>query len=239
LKQVETNLRAGRLRLLFVADQVPPELRRVVEFLNEQMTGVEVLAIEVHQYVERDGDRRILVPTTIGDTEAARGRKSTTRRVPWTEEDLLLALESWKPPEIGARLTRLYRELRAAGAEARWGRGQSPGVTLWLGRSKDPSRANPVSISIYTGEYAGIAINFDTVRPYRSEEEMRRLARLMLELPGVASYVAGVEEQEWRMHRGMDAGSVLPNDGAVEQWVVAVREASRRPDGESEVPGYG
>ena len=35
--QVRTNLQAGRVRLLFVADRVPPELRRVVEFLNRQM----------------------------------------------------------------------------------------------------------------------------------------------------------------------------------------------------------
>ena len=31
---VKTNLQAGRVRLVFVADVIPPELRRVVEFLN-------------------------------------------------------------------------------------------------------------------------------------------------------------------------------------------------------------
>ena len=36
-EDVETNLRAARLRLLFVADSIPNELARVVEFLNEQM----------------------------------------------------------------------------------------------------------------------------------------------------------------------------------------------------------
>lgn len=34
-RDVETNLRAARLRLLFVADGIPDELTRVVEFLNE------------------------------------------------------------------------------------------------------------------------------------------------------------------------------------------------------------
>jgi hypothetical protein len=32
---VAVNLSAGRLRLIFVADVIPPELRRIVEFLNE------------------------------------------------------------------------------------------------------------------------------------------------------------------------------------------------------------
>lgn len=43
-QRVATNVQVGRLRLLFVADQIPPELRRVVEFLNQQMNPAEVLA---------------------------------------------------------------------------------------------------------------------------------------------------------------------------------------------------
>lgn len=36
-RQVDANLSAGRIRMVFVADKVPKELRRIVEFLNEQM----------------------------------------------------------------------------------------------------------------------------------------------------------------------------------------------------------
>ena len=35
-EEVATNLAANRLRLLFVADEIPAELERVVKFLNEQ-----------------------------------------------------------------------------------------------------------------------------------------------------------------------------------------------------------
>src|SRR4051812_12852110 len=34
--KVKTNLQAGKIRLIFVADVIPPELQRVVEFLNTQ-----------------------------------------------------------------------------------------------------------------------------------------------------------------------------------------------------------
>jgi hypothetical protein len=37
LAEDEANLLAHRVRLVFVADVIPPELGRVVEFLNEQM----------------------------------------------------------------------------------------------------------------------------------------------------------------------------------------------------------
>jgi hypothetical protein len=42
-KAVETNLSAGRIRMLFVADELPDELVRIIEFLNEQMNPAEVL----------------------------------------------------------------------------------------------------------------------------------------------------------------------------------------------------
>jgi hypothetical protein len=48
---VKTNLEAGRVRMVFLADEIPLELRRVVEFLNSQMNPAEVLAVEVKQYI--------------------------------------------------------------------------------------------------------------------------------------------------------------------------------------------
>ena len=49
-QRVKTNLQAGPIRMLFVVDDIPPELRRIVEFLNQQMDPAEVLAVELRQY---------------------------------------------------------------------------------------------------------------------------------------------------------------------------------------------
>jgi hypothetical protein len=62
-QQVKTNLQAGRVRLIFIADEIPPELRRVVEFLNSQMDPAEVLAIEVKQFVGEN--LKTLVPRVL------------------------------------------------------------------------------------------------------------------------------------------------------------------------------
>src|SRR3546814_3148840 len=67
-RQVEANLRSGRVRMVFVADRIPKELRRIVEFLNEQMRPAEVLALEVEQFVSPNGIRT-LVPRVLGATE--------------------------------------------------------------------------------------------------------------------------------------------------------------------------
>lgn len=65
------NLRAGRVRLVFVADLIPDELRRIVEFLNTQMTPAEVFAVEVKQYTAPGFDGRTIVPSVVGRTAAA------------------------------------------------------------------------------------------------------------------------------------------------------------------------
>lgn len=71
---VEQNLRSGRIRLLFVSDVIPPELRRVIEFLNERMSPTEVAGVEIKQYVGQGG-LATFVPRVIGQTEEARSRK--------------------------------------------------------------------------------------------------------------------------------------------------------------------
>ncbi len=54
-ENADRNLKARKLRLLFVADVIPPELQRIVEFLNDQMDQTEVLAIEIKQFVSEGG----------------------------------------------------------------------------------------------------------------------------------------------------------------------------------------
>lgn len=72
---VRTKLAGGAVRLIFVADEIPKELRRLVEFLNEKMagSGVEVLAVEVKQFVGSE-ERTVLVPRVIGRQERLVGR---------------------------------------------------------------------------------------------------------------------------------------------------------------------
>jgi hypothetical protein len=74
-RAVEANLRSGRVRMLFVADRIPKELARIVEFLNEQMRPAEVLAIEVEHFVSDTG-MRTLVPKLVGQTERAQSTKA-------------------------------------------------------------------------------------------------------------------------------------------------------------------
>jgi hypothetical protein len=89
-QKVEANLKAGKVRLVFVADQIPPELRRLVEFLNDRLTDVDVLAVEIKQFLH-DGDHAVLVPRLVGMTERAREKEGTVPKPKTTREKMLTA----------------------------------------------------------------------------------------------------------------------------------------------------
>jgi hypothetical protein len=74
-RRAAANLGSGAVRLIFVADEIPAELKRIIEFLNERMNPTEVLGIELRKY-EAEG-LRALVPTVVGQTAAAVETKRT------------------------------------------------------------------------------------------------------------------------------------------------------------------
>jgi len=77
---VKTNLDARKIRLLFVADEIPSELKCIIEFLNGQMKSTEVLGVELRQY---EGEKlKTLVPRVIGmtgDAEKAKSKRPPAR----------------------------------------------------------------------------------------------------------------------------------------------------------------
>jgi hypothetical protein len=79
-QKVKTNLQASKVRLIFVSDGVPDELRRIVEFLNQQMDPAEVLAVKIKQYASQDSGFKTLVPRIVGQTVEAQQKKSSTVR---------------------------------------------------------------------------------------------------------------------------------------------------------------
>jgi len=71
--QVKNNLEVGKIRLVFVADEIPTELVSIVEFLNKQMDPAEVFAVEVKQYIGEG--LKTLVPRLLGQTAESRMKK--------------------------------------------------------------------------------------------------------------------------------------------------------------------
>jgi len=124
--QVKTNLQAGRVRLLFVADQIPPELHRIVEFLNQQMDPAQVLAVEVKRFTR--GDLTALVPRVMGQTAESAARKSVRRPGrQWDEQSVFNDLSQRVSPQDVAKARRMMDWIKSSGLEATYGSGVATG----------------------------------------------------------------------------------------------------------------
>ncbi len=109
---VSRNLAANRLRLLFVADEIPEPLKRVAEFLHAQMPGIEVFAVEVKRF--RGEGAQTLVPRVFGNTASPR---SGARPPRLTRE---LFLDDFAVEAQRQTAERLLDAAESAGATLAW-----------------------------------------------------------------------------------------------------------------------
>lgn len=188
--RTKTNLQAGRVRLVFVSDVIPSELRRIVEFLNEQMDPAEVLAVEVQQFV--GGGRRTLVPRVIGTT-AESERKKVSGGEPQRQ---------WDETSFFAELARLHADdLGAARAILDWAN-ERP-LRVWWGKGKIHGSFYPILdkgdtwysfVGVWTGGTAQVQLGLLKTRaPFTNRELRREFSRRLAAVPGIAIREEGLE----------------------------------------------
>ena len=200
--RVRTNLTAGRLRLVFVADAIPEHLRRIVEFLNGQMQQTEVLAIEVRQYADEQGEVQTLVPRVLGQTEAAQQAKGRRPSARWDRESIVRDLHERHGPQFVAVTEAIFEW-----ADAR-------GLTVWFGSS---SRDGSFQAGVQNGgrylwpfavfTYGRVEIRFEYMarRPPFSDVQLRdQLRNALNAIPGV-----DLDEAQLALRPSIDLGLLV------------------------------
>jgi len=183
-QQVKSNLQAGRVRLIFIADEIPPELRRVVEFLNSQMDAAEVLAIEVKRFV---GEKlKTLVPRVLGQTETARQKKkvggSESRQ--WDKATFFVDLIHRRGEQEAAVARRLLEWANKHGLRIWWGQGKKDGSFFPM---YDNKFGKNFLFSVWT--YGSVELQFQHMKtpPFaeegKREELAQRLSAIGLSIP--------------------------------------------------------
>ena len=173
--QVKTNLEAGKVRMVFVADEIPRELQRIIEFLNTQMDPAEVLGMEIRQFQGKG--LKTLVPRVIGQTATKKPPRSSRQ---WDEQSFFDQLDSrWEA-----------RDVETARRILRWAQAQS--LRIWWGKGKDygsfypmldVSGASYYLIGLRTGYTTGyIEIEFGRLKDSRQFADESRRAELLKRL---------------------------------------------------------
>jgi len=170
-QKVKTNLQAGKVRLVFVADEISAEMRRVVEFLNEQMDPVEVLALEIKQYVSQDG-LKTLVPRVIGQTAEAQQKKSsaTRERRRWDEASFFAEIKARRGADEAqmAKAIYLWAKSQEPEVQIHWGTGDTYGgfVAQLPQKGRKPYQLFTVDIA---GRMEISADNYGSRPPFNAE----------------------------------------------------------------------
>ncbi|CAN5684022.1 hypothetical protein BH24ACT18_BH24ACT18_21830 [soil metagenome] len=193
-QKVKINLKAGKVRLVFVSDEIPTELRRIVEFLNQQMDSAEVLAVEIKQYVSQDSNLKTLVPRIIGQTAKAQDSKPTGSRSggQWDEESFFKELEA-KAPGAVKPARAILEWAKNSVSRVTWGKGPKYGTFRAM---LDHQGSAHIILEVWTDGNLYIQLGDPQASTLLGEESKRSELVLRLdEIPGVS--LAAQAKKKW------------------------------------------
>lgn len=181
-QRAKTNLLAGRIRLVFVADEIPAELRRIVEFLNGQMDPAEVLAVEIRQYV--GGGAKTLVPRVFGQTSEATQKKVAGGRPTrtWDYDSFFAKLEESRGATEAGIGRRLFGWLQEQGCAMTWGSGTGYGTCY---AKVDTTAGQYRVLQMWTNGDVMLPFMYKTLGAFADDDTREELRRRLNELPGV------------------------------------------------------
>lgn len=179
-QRANKNLQDRKIRLLFVADEIPTELQRIVEFLNEQMDRTEVLAIEVKQFVGEGLTG--LVPRVIGRTaEAQRVKVPGERGQRKDEASFFQVMEENRSIEESETARKILDWSKENFSYINWGKASFSPVL------ERDSAYSHIPFGVYTS--GQIEIKFRRMKyripAFHSDEERLDLVRRLNEIPGI------------------------------------------------------
>jgi len=182
-QRVQANLELGKLRLIVLADTIPTELRRIVEFLNRQMSPAEFLAVEVKQF-EHEG-QKVLVPRVLGITEAVRQKKHLAPSVgkQWDEPMFMTALKENAGEKVRSLVQDLLIWITPQVSYVFWGQGQKNSCFI------PTIRRGKVDYQVCRMNSDGVFVfRFDWLNkkpPFDNEIVLRELLGKINSIPGI------------------------------------------------------
>jgi hypothetical protein len=183
----DANLLDGRVRLVFVADVIPATLQRLVEFLNERLDRIEVLAVEIRQYASGTHGFKALVPRVIGQTAAAQARKEPgrARAERWNEDSFTAQVTARAPTGVSGLSAILEWAHERSEITLIGGQGAKDGsIYVLLGGNAVPEHQFLALWTTINSAYAEAQFAIMAQqRPYNDPEKLRALYRQLKEFP--------------------------------------------------------
>lgn len=136
---VGENLARGRIRGFVVADEIPEELRRIIEYLNEQLGESRFLALEVPQFKAGNGVTTLVPQIVAGSLEPPVKPAGPRPGGQWDAERIIAAIEEKGDPGAADATRSLLQWASDHHLGIRFGRGSEWGTaTLFVPIPSEP-----------------------------------------------------------------------------------------------------
>jgi hypothetical protein len=210
-----------------VADVIPPELRRIIEFLNKQMDPAEVLGLELRQFAGEG--LRTIVPLVVGQTIQKTNPPGGRERV-WDEDSIFADLSARRPPGEVKVARQIVDWMNSSGGKLWFGNGRQDGSVSTGFTRKDGIQFYPAIL--YT--YGRLEWQFKSMmrRPFFNEVEHRR------ELKNKLNAIRGVSISEDQISKrpAIPLAALASSPAEVEKlltaltWVVQEFMSAEKPE---------
>ena len=181
---VGENLARGRIRGFVVADEIPEELRRIIEYLNDQLGDSRFLALEVPQFAASIGVTTLVPQVVAGSLEPPVKQESARASGQWDEERLIAQLVDTerggtKAADAGRALLEWASD---KGLGMSWGTGRdTASVTLFVPLPGEPR----VICIVGTGYFQWYFASYRARAPFDSLERREELLRKIQRIDGI------------------------------------------------------
>ncbi|QNK83248.1 hypothetical protein [Nakamurella sp. PAMC28650] len=221
-EQLESNLSAGRFRLILAVDTISEDLRRLVEYLNAHtLDSVQVLAIELS--IAHAGNVDVLIPTVYGiepveSVDRARAGQSSR----WTVKDLI----EWcanNSKDLAIAVETFLNRLQTAGCLLLGTSAQSPSLAVAV----DGPDGRMWPYAIYTNPKPSLNINFAYLEKGGGVLQDKFLSRVAQALPELDA--DQIRADDYRRRPGVDLAALTRN-GVIDILVHAVEGLGGLPN---------
>jgi hypothetical protein len=186
---VSRRLADGEFKLVIAVDAITPELRLIIQYLNEHtLSSVQVLGLELAY--GRDGDVELLIPTVYGEEAAERKSRSSATGSKWTAATFAEQIQARTTGSVRELLERLLEHGTQKGHHPFYGSGATPGMSYYYDVA-----GTPTSVwALYLNEpVPKVALSFGSISKNSTAAALSMLHRLNTN-PKLASALAEIDD---------------------------------------------
>jgi hypothetical protein len=202
---VANRLETGEFRLVIAVDDITPELKTIVEFLNAHtLPTVQVLALALEY--GREEDTEFLTPTIYGE-ESARFRNLGTTNAHWNETTFGEQVAALADGQIREFVSKLLTHGSQHGHHPFYGSGTTPGMSYYYDLGGQPRSVWALYLNTPTPK---VSLNFGNISKW-SEAAVKEMLEELRINDLLASRLQSVNSDDLNRYPTIPVSPVLVN----------------------------